>query len=132
MNILQGNILKIKNQGNISLVYIQKEEDIFTSLVIERPGSVAYLENGHKVNMHFKETEVILSKEKDLPTSLSNPFECIVDDIEKGMILSKIYLDYRTEKIHAVISTESLDRLHFKNGDRLYAFVKNNEIMLSS
>ncbi len=132
MNILKGNISAIQNQGHICLVSISIETDVFTSLVIEKIGSADYLEVGKAVSLHFKETEIILSKSKEIPTSLSNVFHCTIDKIEEGSILSKVYLNYLSEKLHAIITTQVLQSMELNEKDEIFAFVKDNEIMLSN
>ncbi len=132
MNILKGTIQKISTEGHISLISIQCGQDVFSSLVIENQESAPYLKVGYPVQMYFKETEVILSKEGELPTSLNNVFSCVITEIIIGKILSKVYLQYGAEEVHAIITTAPLEKLKIKAGDAIFALIKNNEIMLSS
>ncbi len=132
MNILSGNILEVKYNGHICLVSIKVGDDLLTSLVIEDPtNTTGQLIEGNKVNLHFKETEIILAKTRDLPISLSNSLHCTIDKIERDEILSKIQLDYSGRKLQAIVTSAEVLKLELNEKDTIFVFVKNNEIMLS-
>lgn len=131
MNKLKGEIASVNTEGNLSLVGIRFGEILLKTIIIEKPGSVPYLKPGSMINVLFKETEVVIGKDTDHAISLQNRIPCTIENIEKGKLLSKLTLKCHDEKILSVISTHAVEQLSLKNGDRVVAMVKTNEIMLS-
>ena len=130
MNTLKGEIVDIKVQGSLSLVGIQVNSVPFTSIVIANPNTVDYLEIGRKIDLLFKETEVIIAKSPIGNISLRNRMTGIVDKIEKGELLSKVVLSGNAGKITSIITTGALNELSIADGDEVIALIKTNEIML--
>ncbi len=56
--------------------------------------------------------------------------ECTVQQIERGDLLSKVVLQFHQHTITSAITTRSVDLLELKNGDKVEALVKANEISL--
>ncbi|MDN5200111.1 TOBE domain-containing protein [Fulvivirgaceae bacterium BMA10] len=132
MNILKGEITEIESQGNLSLVKIQVGQTVLKSIVIETPATSNYLTRGNPVNVLFKETEVVIGKDINGHISLQNQLLCTINAIEKGKLLSKLTLEYNSEKIISIITTGAVDQLSLQKGDTVMAMVKTNEIMLST
>ena len=132
MNRLNGKITEIKVDGALSQVVITISEGIeIRSIVIETPESAGYLKEGSAVELIFKETEVIISRESSHPISILNKIPGVVQEIKKGKILSEVVLSSAAGSIAAVISREAADNLALKLGDAVVAMVKQNEIMLA-
>ena len=55
---------------------------------------------------------------------------CTVQQIERGDLLSKVVLQFQQHTITSAITTRSVDLLALKNGDKVEALVKANEISL--
>ena len=62
MNKLQGKIINIESSEHISIVDIDVEGDLFSTVSIETPETADYLRIGKEVSMLFKETEVSIGK----------------------------------------------------------------------
>ena len=131
MNRLKGEISSITTEGNLSLVTITCGEITLKSVIIEKPGTVPYLKTGHPVNILFKETEVVIGKNTELPISLQNRIPCKIDRIESGKLLSKIVLKTSTDEIVAIITSNAVEQLALEPGLPVLAMIKTNEIMLS-
>lgn len=132
MNKLKGKITNIKVNGNLTLVSITLHETItLFSIVIETPATTPYLHLDNEVNLIFKETEVILSTDKHINTSIENKIPSVIKSIETGELLSKINLNTEVGQIDAVVSSATVDRLSLKQGMEVFALIKLNEIMLS-
>jgi len=131
MNSLQGKITSIENQGNLSLVTIKAGPITLKSIVIETPASAGYLKEGKEINILFKETEVIIGKENDAQISLQNRIPCTILNIKKGALLSKLSLKYEEYLIGSVITSRAVEQLNLSEGDKVVAFIKTNEVMLS-
>ena len=132
MNKLRGKIIEIKTSDNLSIVSVSVTDDIMLkAIVIETPGTASYLKVGNIVSMLFKETEVILGTDKDLPISLQNKINGVVSSIERGDLLSRITLDTEGEKIISIISSNAVSELGLDKGIKATAFIKLNEVMIS-
>jgi molybdate transport system regulatory protein len=90
MNTLNGNITAIQSHEGISLVKVESNDTIFTSIVLDTPETASYLKTGHSVKIIFKETEVIISKDSSPNISLQNRLDCTIESIKKGVLLSQI------------------------------------------
>src|SRR5665647_1430963 len=93
MNTLKGEIISIKVNGNLSLVTINVSDIIFKTIVIETPGTASYLKTGNKINVIFKETEVVIGKGLEHFVSLQNRLTGNIIGIENGALLSKLTID---------------------------------------
>lgn len=132
MNSLLGNITEITTEGSLSLVKIQVQQTVFTSIVIDTPETASYLKTGSTIKLLFKETEVILAKKITGIISLQNKIDCTVDSFEKGALLCKIVLNFETAKITSVITRNAFDQLEIQENDEITAMIKTNEISLSN
>ena len=130
MNKLNGKIVDIESSPHMSMVDIDVEGDIFSSIVLETPSSSDYLKTATLITLLFKETEVSLAKNLTGEISLRNRFGALVKNIERSRILTKVTLDYKNTPIISIISTRSADRLALKLGDRVEWLVKTNEVSL--
>lgn len=131
MNILKGNISFIQTQGNISLVKVDAQGVIFSSIVIETPETASYLKIGEPINVVFKETEVVIAKALESDISLLNRIDGTIKEIGDGTLLSKIVLDTNNGDIMAFITTEAVEKLQLTVGEKVSAMIQTTEIMLS-
>jgi len=132
VNKLTGKIVLIESTPHMSMVDIDVEGDVFSSIVLETPASAAYLKQGNSVTLLFKETEVSIGKNLSGLISLRNRFKGTIKRIEKSDILAKIILDYKNKEITSIISTRSTQKLGLANGDLVEWLVKTNEVSLCS
>ncbi len=132
MNILVGSITEIQTSDALSLLKIAVGGVIFTSIVIDTPKTVSYLNIGSLVRLYFKETEVILSKGSDLKISLQNRIPCEIATITKGLLLSEIAMRFGNQHITSIITTNACVQLDLQENDRVVALVKTNEISVAA
>ena len=130
MNKLPGHITFIQSSENISIVDVTAAEYIFSSIVLGTTHNTDYLREGTDVFILFKETEVSLGKNLSGLISLRNRMKSVVMHIEKGIILTKVTMDFQGTPITSIITTRSADRLLLAIGDDVEALVKANEITL--
>ncbi len=130
MNKLLGKITNIESSEHISIVDIDVEGDLFSSVIIETPETADYLKIGNEVFMLFKETEVSIGKALSGNLSLRNRLTSKIKTIEKGKVLTKIVLDYKGKDIVSVITTRSTNKLDLKVGDEVQGLVKANEVII--
>ena len=132
MNKLIGKIVLIESTQHMSMVDIDVQGDVFSSIVLETPASASYLKQGNSVQMLFKETEVSIGKNLTGLISLRNRFKGTIRRIEKSEILSKVFLNYQSQEIVSIISTRSVQKLGLIDGDAVEWLVKTNEVSLCS
>jgi len=130
MNKLPGKISKIQQSGAILLVDIDVDGHGFSALLIESDSQPEWLQPGSLVEVVFKETEVTLAKNLSGVISTRNRMACTVQHIKRGELLSKVVLQFHRHTITSAITTRSVDLLELKNGDKVEALVKANEISL--
>ena len=132
MNKLTGKIILIESSPHMSMVDIDVEGDVFSSIVLETPASAPYLQKGNTVTLLFKETEVSIGKNLSGMISLRNRFKSTIKRLEKSDILTKVFLNYRSKEIVSIISTRSAQKLGLIDGDQVEWLVKTNEVSLCS
>lgn len=130
MNKLTGKVVLVESSQHMSMVDIDVDGDVFSSIVLETPATASYLKQGSSVTLLFKETEVSIGKNLTGSISLRNRFKATIDRIEKSDILSKVYLNYQGKEIISIISTRSAQKLALADGDDVEWLVKTNEVSL--
>ena len=131
MNVLEGHIISIRSHGNLSLVRIETGSVMLSVVIIETVQSAPYLKIGNEIKALFKETEVIVARSHVMDISVQNRIPCEVKQIESGDLLTRVEMDFKGNRISALIPTESQKELNILIGDQVFAMVKTNEIMLS-
>jgi molybdate transport system regulatory protein len=130
MNRLCGQISGIESNGHISLVDVAVGDDTFTAILLESPDSAPYLAIGNPVDVLFKETEVSLAKELTGLLSLRNRIRGTIKQIRHGEILSEVLLDYNGQPLTSIVTSRAVKRLNLKEGDKVEALIKANEVSL--
>jgi molybdopterin-binding protein len=130
MNQFKGQVTEVINEGQLSLVRVQVGDITFTTIVIEKPEDHRHLQKGYPITVLFKETEVVIATEANLPISMQNRISGEIVRLEKGKVLSSITLNSSIGKVKSVITSGSVDRLALTPGKTVCAFIKTNEIML--
>lgn len=131
MNSLKGKVETLKVYENLTLAKIRVGEVLVSSIVIETPETCKYLVVGKEVNVLFKENEVIIGKGDNLSISLQNRFNCIIQHVEEGVLLSKLTLATQGTEIFSIITTNAVKQLGLEKGVNVQAMIKTNEILLS-
>lgn len=126
MNKLTGFIQEIKNCDDIVQISIDIKGEIFTSLILS---SNEVYKIGQKINILFKETEVMIASVSS-KISARNAFICKITEIKNGEILSSISFDFYGDKIVSIITKNALLDLNCKENEEFMWFVKSNEISI--
>ena len=130
MNKLDGQIVRIESSEHMSLIDVKVREDIFSAIVLETPVSASYLKIGERLQLLFKETEVLIAKNLTGLVSLRNRVKSRIKRLQKTQLLTKVVLDYNAAEINAIILTRSAESLALKEGEDVEWLVKTNEISL--
>jgi molybdate transport system regulatory protein len=138
MNLLPGTIIGITSVEGISIVKVGMEKMVFTSIVLDTPAESPYLVKDHRVNLLFKETEVIIAREPPFAISVRNRIECRIKSIRPGGLLCDLTLYFtgivtgREYFIRSIITREACDQLELKENEEVTALIKTNEMSLST
>ena len=130
MNRIPAKIIEVFQGEGVSQVDLEVEGDRFTALTLETPESDPHLKMGERVEIFFKETEVAVARDLTGRISLRNRMEATVRSLEKGVVLTRVLLDYRGHLIQAVITTRSAGMLELESGVKATALIKATEISL--
>ena len=130
MNKLIGKVILVESSSHMSMVDIDVDGDVFSSIVLETPATATYLKQGSIVTLLFKETEVSIGKNLSGLISLRNRFKATIIGLEKSDILTKVFLNYKSKQIISIISTRSAEKLGLIDGDAVEWLVKTNEVSL--
>ena len=130
MNKLKGKIVDIQSSDSISIVHVDVSGDVLSSIILEGKKGPPTYKIKDNVILLFKETEVGLAKNLAGMISLRNRFKAIIKKIDKGPILTKITLTYKTHTIESIISTQSANQMKLKDKEEVEWLVKTNEVTL--
>lgn len=123
----------MQSEGSLTMVNIILDGDMpLEVMVIDTPETTDYLQTGRAIDVLFKETELILSRESVPNISVHNRIPCRVSRLEEGKMLTRIYLSSEAGSMTALLPSTALSTMHITEGTALTALVKFNEIMLAS
>lgn len=131
MNSLKGTIEKITVSGSLTLIGINVENISMSAIVIDTPETAPYLKQGSKVNVIFKETEVIIGKGNTDGISMRNKLKGNISSIESKELLSKLTIETTVGPVSSIITTNAVKALNLSKGSKVTAMIKTNEILLS-
>lgn len=130
MNRFNGVIRNVNSSGSLSIVDIECANISFSAVVIETPEDAPYLMEGNPISILFKESEVSIAKNLRGEISVRNRIPSTVKNIQKGEILSRLFLESAAGSFTAVITTRSVERLRISVNDTVEALIKATEIIL--
>ena len=130
MNKLKGKIVDIQSSDNISIIHVDVESDVLSSIVLEGKKGPSNYKIKDPVTLLFKETEVGLAKDLTGMISLRNRFKAVIKRIDKGPVLAKVTLSYKNHTIESIISTQSANQMKLKDKEEVEWLVKTNEVTL--
>lgn len=130
MNCLKGQIVALTQSGAIVLADVEVDGQRFSAMMIDSGSPTPWITVGKQVELVFKETEVSLAKDLSGKISLRNRIPCVVQGFDRGEVLTRIELMYKTHTIVSAITTRSFDWLEIGIGDAVEALIKANEISL--
>ncbi|HED6594071.1 TOBE domain-containing protein [Campylobacter coli] len=130
MNILNGKIIELLNEGEIVIVKISIKEQIFKVLMLDLH-SLQDLKIGTKIQVLFKEHELGFALPHSI-LSVENSFLARIKSIKKGKILHHIFFDFKGDEISSIITKEKALELKLEEGQEWLCFVKENDIILKA
>ena len=131
MNELPGKITHIESVGNLCVLSIQVCLFEMKAIFLENPSQNHHLRVGSQIKLLFKETEVMVAQSGELKISLTNCLPCTLLEIQKGELMTRLYLKFENYTLSSLFLSAALDKLHLKINDKVYILIKSNEIMIA-
>lgn len=78
----------------------------------------------------FKASSVIVAKDSELKLSATNQISGIVSEVILGAVNSEVIIDSKGDKISAIITKNSCEKLSLKVGDSVKAIIKATQIIV--
>jgi len=126
MNQLRGTIKNIKSVDGITHIFIEVGDKILSSLILS---SDEEYQKDEKVNLLFKETEVMIATKESI-VSARNSFISPITFINMGEILAEVQFDFDGIPITSIITRGALYDLKCNVGDEFRWFIKSNEVTI--
>ncbi len=131
MNKLSAKIEDLECEGHLTLIQLRVSSGIsLRSITLQTPSRFPKWSKGESVHVIFKETEVSFSTQGQLPISLQNEIPGSILSIEKSKLLCRITLQTSIGDIVGIISTRATESLSLTVGQRAYAYIKLNEVII--
>ena len=131
MNRIRGEIKEIVSEKGLSLVRVERDGILFTSVVIGDSNSIPELELGAQISLLFKESEVVIATGSTNQISLRNRIPGQISKLELGNLLATITIDTILGPIISIITRNAVKNLGLETGKSVVAMIKTNEMMLS-
>ncbi|MGG7048024.1 MULTISPECIES: TOBE domain-containing protein [unclassified Campylobacter] len=88
------------------------------------------LKVGKKAVFLFKASSVIVAKDGEFKLSATNQVAGKVSEVKAGSVNSEVIIDANGDKISAIITKESAEKLALKAGDDVKAIIKATNIIV--
>jgi molybdopterin-binding protein len=127
MNTITAEVQEIQSIENLNIItfFSQKQHLKMMSLELSKK-----LHIGSKVSLSVKATNIALAKGTIGLLSYSNQLEVIILDIDEGVLLSSIKVDFFGETLESIITTDSKKRMHLHVGESVTALIKSSDLAL--
>lgn len=127
MNHINATVIKVEQFENISAVIFAGLETHIHMTALELSDK---FQEGLKVLIGVKATNISLSKKVQSQISISNQLEGIVEEVHYGTILCSVKLRVKDTLIESIITLQSATRLDIKVNDAIVALIKSTDISL--
>jgi molybdopterin-binding protein len=127
MNTIKGTVISVNSANGVSEVEIKTPLGSIYAVVLESPGKAEFVRQSKQVKCIFKETEVLLLREK---VSQINLFEGTIRFLEKGRVLSVLLVDCKGEEIRVMLTSRQVDTLGLSQGTEVYMLLSPMHVIL--
>ncbi len=126
MNTLKAQVTQIDSMDNLTIV---KFNYAGTALSMMSLG-LKDVKVGSQVILSINASHIAIGKDLKGDISLSNRFDCVIQALDKGKLLSSLKLSINDDSLSSIITTSSVNRLNLNVGDEVQALVKASEISI--
>ncbi|MBN2781912.1 MAG: TOBE domain-containing protein [Campylobacterales bacterium] len=131
-NQIHGKVELIESGKVNAQVYIKlKSGYTIVSVITNSAVKELELDVGDDVSAIFKSSSVMLSTDNAISISARNKFRGTIDSIQVGEVSSEVVVGIgNNDKLVAVITSGSLDRLGLKEGKEVSLIIKSSDVMV--
>lgn len=126
MNELKAIVNKIDSLENLTIVKFDYKE---TNLSMMSLG-LKDIKVGSQVILSVNASHIAIAKDLKGDISLSNRFDCVIEELNKGELLSSLKLKIDDNYLTSIITTNSVNRMNLKVNDEVMALIKASEISI--
>jgi molybdopterin-binding protein len=129
MNTIKGTVVSVNSANGLCEVKVKTPLGNIYAVVLERPGEAEFVKENKRVKCVFKETEVLLLREK---VSQINLFEGTIRSLEKGRVLSVLVVDCKGQEIRVMLTSRQVDTLGLSQGTKVYMLLSPMHVILEA
>jgi len=126
MNKLEAVVSKIDSLDNLTIAQFDFKGINLSMMSLEL--SDMYV--GKSVILKVNASHISIAKNLIGDISLSNKLDCIIDKLDKGVLLSSLKLNVKGTIITSIITTNSVNRMNLEEKDKVTAFVKASDLSI--
>jgi len=127
MNHIPATITGIDGHEGITIVDFVAAQQPMRMMALEIDPALGV---GTKVTLGIKASNIALGKVPLETISISNQLNVIIEEIEKGRLLSSVTFRLGDTILESIITRDSLDRMKLQAGDAVVALVKSSELSI--
>lgn len=129
MNTIKGTVVSVNSANGLCEVEVKTPLANVYAVVLKSPEEAEFLKQNKQVKCIFKETEVLLLREK---VSQINLFEGTIKSLEKGLVLSMLVVDCKGEEIRVMLTSRQVDNLGLSQGTEVYMLLSPMHVILEA
>lgn len=129
MNTIKGTVVSVNSANGLCEVEIKTPLGNVYAVVLKSPEEAEFVKENKRVKCVFKETEVLLLREK---VSQINLFEGTIRSLEKGLVLSMLVVDCKGEEIRVMLTSRQVDNLGLSQGTEVYMLLSPMHVILEA
>jgi len=126
MNTLKAKVTQIDSMDNLAIVKFDYQGLALSMMSL----GIKDLKVESQVIISINASHIAIGKDLKGDISLSNRFDCVIKELDKGELLSSIKLRINDDCLTSIITTSSVNRLNLQVGDEVQALVKASEISI--
>jgi len=126
MNTLKAKVTQIDSMDNLAIVKFNYQGLALSMMSL----GIKDLKVESQVIISINASHIAIGKDLKGDISLSNRFDCVIKELDKGELLSSIKLRINDDCLTSIITTSSVNRLNLQVGDEVQALVKASEISI--
>jgi len=127
MNKIVATISQIHNIDNLNIVEFKFNDLKLKMMSLDLNSNTKV---GQKVVLTTKPTHVAIAKNIEGKLSYSNQIIAIIDNIDKGELLSVINSKIGDTKLQSIITSDSANRMELKIGDEIILLIKASDMSI--
>jgi len=130
MNKLLGKISKVISGTPYSALEIDLTGGGHIAAVDVGFATKTEFTTGEEVEVYFDELDVILAKSISGDTTIKNVHKGVVERVDSGPVLSKVFVKHKGTSVAAIVRTSSWESLGLSTGSEVSWLVKATRVLV--